>query len=325
MSPTVYTARTADGHFVAFWKEGDDTIAYFQPDSYYQRHFRKSLAEWGAQRASYLSRDNDFDQHEDIVNAAWHYHGMEAGPLVRAGAAPSKMEPGIFYPRIWRGGYDQNGLQVYNVIDPRQVYGYKHVQSIVAASSLFDYLLEIFRYIEPSEENKKSFGHKTRELLILVCTEVESAWRAVLVENSENQKANYTTNDYVRVKEPLNLDRWAVGLFNYPNLPPFRPFEGWDPESATKSLPWYDAYNAVKHDREAQFSQATLENLLNATAALHIMQLAQWGPETYSRWHGNESSPFGLIAWPEYPVSEMYIPALDEPHGLVPGRYFSAP
>ena len=50
-----------------------------------------------------------------------------------------------------------------------------------------------------------------------------------------------------------------------PRLPSCRdmgelaPFALWEEARPTGSLAWYDAYNAVKHDRERNFSRATLE------------------------------------------------------------------
>jgi hypothetical protein len=35
-------------------------------------------------------------------------------------------------------------------------------------------------YVEPTEELLNAFGHKTRQLLILACTEVETYWKYYL-------------------------------------------------------------------------------------------------------------------------------------------------
>jgi hypothetical protein len=98
-----------------------------------------------------------------------------------------------------------------------------------------------------------------------------------------------------------------VALKDYPDLGQFSPFYSWKRSCPTKSLSWYDAYNAVKHHREERFKLATLGNLIDAAAALHIMQSAQFGPEMYHRFFGNEESPFHTVKYPIYDLSDIYI------------------
>jgi hypothetical protein len=63
-------------------------------------------------------------------------------------------------------------------------------------------------------------------------------------------------------------------------------------------------------------------NLLNAMAALHIMQTAQWGPEVYNIFHNNRFSPFELIKYPIYNSNELYMPSIDESRSLNAALYF---
>jgi hypothetical protein len=58
---------------------------------------------------------------------------------------------------------------------------------------------------------------------------------------------------------------------------------GWTSSSPTQSLPWYQAYNNVKHDREAHFKEATLVNALRSVAACAVMLAAQFGIEALNR------------------------------------------
>jgi hypothetical protein len=109
----------------------------------------------------------------------------------------------------------------------------------LAASSIFDALELLFRYVEPANENRFVFGHKIREVLILTCTEVETAWRCVLEAISTKKKYSYTTKDYSSLVEPMRLKEWSVALKDYPDFGLFSPFYSWDQSRATKSLPWY--------------------------------------------------------------------------------------
>jgi hypothetical protein len=54
----------------------------------------------------------------------------------------------------------------------------------------------------------------------------------------------------------------------------YQPFEGWGEPSS--SLPWYQAYNRVKHSRHANFAHANLGNLVQAACALAVVYSAQF-------------------------------------------------
>ena len=102
----------------------------------------------------------------------------------------------------------------------------------------------------------------------------------------------------------------------------FTPFYSWDQSQATKSLPWYDAYNAVKHHREERFKLANLGHLIDAAASLHIMQSAQFGPEMYHRFFGNERSPFYTIKNPVHDLSDIYVPDFIDESEFSAEQYF---
>jgi hypothetical protein len=75
----------------------------------------------------------------------------------------------------------------------------------------------------------------------------------------------------------MRLDEYQLELVSHPDYGPIAPFVGWVAGSATKSLPWYEAYNATKHDRESCLDRATISAVVNAVAAAHIMIAGQFG------------------------------------------------
>jgi len=285
-----------------------------------QKDMKITLDEWMETKKSY-GESSDVGRYNDVVNAAWQCLGY-MHPINKNNVKRLNAELGRYFPRIWRGVYDLGPYYCYNNIDARRIYSGVYIGANVAASSIFDAVEKLFLYVEPSKENLPAFGHKIREALILSCTEVESAWRSVLEANSAKKKASYTTNDYHRLVEPLCLKKWAVSLRDYPDLGNFSPFSSWDKSNPTKSLPWYDAYNAVKHHREERFKQASLESLINSAAALHIMQAAQWGPDIYDRFFGNEKSPFYTVSHPLHDLSDIYVPDFVGGNGMSPKSYF---
>ena len=268
------------------------------------------------------SAPNDLGHYDEVVNAAWQRTGFR-NAIVKSSAQKLQTRIGTYHPRIWRGMFDPRKMHCYNAVDARSVYGNEYIRTNIAASSLFDQMQDLFRYVEPSAVNMEAFGNKIRELLILTCTEVEAGWRAVLDENSVTPKDRYTTGDYVRVAEPLRLSEWEVALRDYPDAGTFAPFKNWSSPETTQSIPWYEAYNAVKHHREAQFSQASLRNLIDAVAAVHILQAAEWGPEMYDRFFGANSSPFWTKRHPVYELGALYVPTIDGKADVSPVCYFA--
>ena len=120
----------------------------------------------------------------------------------------SECPQGIYYKRIWRPYWP--GPIYRSVSQARD--GEKISESMVALRILFNKLEELFETIEPGQDNLSAYGHKTREVLLLACMEVESSWTAVLKENGYPQRPTWNTNDYVKLLGPMFLDGYKVSL-----------------------------------------------------------------------------------------------------------------
>jgi hypothetical protein len=187
-----------------------------------------------------------------------------------ASISKTAMEPGKHYPRIYRP-WGEGPLQM------PEVNNREWLSSVQAVKNLLWALDNQFRYLEPHPKNKDAFGHELRQLLILACTEVESSCKAVLKANNYSTPGNWATRDYVKLMGPLRLREWDAYLQFHPEYPTIAPFATWNDASPTQSLPWYDAYNAVKHDREDNFQRATLEHVISAMSAAYVLVVAQFG------------------------------------------------
>jgi hypothetical protein len=171
-------------------------------------------------------------------------------------------------------------------------------------ASLRQLLERIFRYVHPEGPNLESYGHETRNLLILACTEVEASFQAILNANGY-PKTRLTTTDYVLLKDAMKLDAYGFGLPSYPWLSTIKPFESWSSSAPTQSLFWYNAYNNVKHNREDHFSEATLTAAVNAVCACAILVRSQFGFNAFGRGNGLDEF-FVLESGPEWRFSEVY-------------------
>ena len=138
-------------------------------------------------------------------------------------------------------------------------------------------LESIFKTVAPDKNNLEVFGHSIRNLLILACTEVDCLLKDIFININGAKEGLYSTKDYVSLLPLLRLNEYEVSFCHYPSLGTFNPFLNWDKAKPTKSVPWYDAYNAVKHDREQAFNQATLKNCICAVVAVGIILAAIYG------------------------------------------------
>ena len=183
-----------------------------------------------------------------------------------------RLPPDQFHRRIARPviGVDQGFYSPINMEDR------DFIQNSIGQLTIFCRDLDqICRTVHPVPYNFGAYGHDIRNLLILACTEIEAQWKGVLRENG---KKGRRTEDYVLLKEPLKLGEYAIQFRRYPWLPEFKPFVGWGNTASTSAdIPWYAAYNSVKHDRENSFQSGNIETLFNAIAACAIMLVAQFG------------------------------------------------
>lgn len=188
---------------------------------------------------------------------------------------PAKNLPGEVTSGVWRPGlsFHSKLQQALNINEHDQ----RAAEQILKI--LLDKLEELFLYIEPDQMGLNAYGHKTRELLLLACTEVENAWRQYMdLANHTPSRKDYTTNDYVKLCQPLFLSEYEVKLKPYKNVQSIRPFDSWSSSEPTNSLSWYVSYNKTKHDRAKYFSEATLWNCIQAIAANIVLFCVRYSP-----------------------------------------------
>lgn len=225
---------------------------------------------------------------------------------------------GEYYPRIHRPVYYLTsspgkkigplfGIEMSHSMIPHDVASVSETK--VQLQILVSKLDEIFRYIKPVKANEEVFGHEIRSLLILACTEFEAQCKGVLRANGVKEKRT-NTNDYVVLEEVMKLRGYKVRLVRHSDIGDRQPFQHWSknsPKGTTKSLPWYNAYNLTKHNRESEFHKAKLVHVLDAIAACFVMFWAQYGPTNNTlsitgKWGGD----VGLVQSPRWSRSLCY-------------------
>lgn len=220
------------------------------------------------------------------------------GPLDWQVAA-MELGPGEYYPRMARPSqYKPTERADYH--PETQALRREYVNQMGQIASLIQKLGEICRYVHAEGPTLQSYGHEIRNLLILASTEVENQWRSIFEANGAKAR---TRRDYVKLQTAMKLAEYAIVCNHYPWLQPLRPFAGWSAQE-DGDLPWYDAYNAVKHHREANFAQGTLEAALNAVAGCAILACAQFGARNPLQ---AMEGFFSLFETPEWAFTEVYV------------------
>ncbi len=160
-------------------------------------------------------------------------------------------------------------------------------------------ILKLFQYIEPADQNHFTYSFRIHELLMKICVEVETNFKAILQENTftptyKNGKragtnrpsTDWNINDFMLINKTHHLDKYIIELPVWNGQSNIRrPFEKWH---NNEMLPWYKAYNSSKHDRINNFTEANFEHLIDAFCGLFALLSSQFrldsfepGPDYY--------------------------------------------
>jgi len=147
-------------------------------------------------------------------------------------------------------------------------------------------LQDLFDYVEPADKNLSCYSYRIHALLLRACVEVEANCKAILKENGYTKKnkkgedVDMNMGDYKKINFTHRLSSYQVMVPYWNGNKNIRsPFSSW---ATGDSLPWYDAYNATKHDRLAEFKEATFEHLIDACCGVLVILSAQFHREDFS-------------------------------------------
>ncbi|SDC46584.1 hypothetical protein [Ruegeria marina] len=217
-----------------------------------------------------------------------------------------EVEPGTVLRRMARNfmEYQHQPPSVYSNTDADYV---EFIQLIQEIELLIERLDAICRVISPIGRNLKSFGPQISEVHILSCVNIESQMKRILSENGYN-KDSYSTSDFVKLLVPMKLANYAVKFQRYHWIDAKKPFEAWDPEAPTKSLPWFDRYNSAKHDKGNVNYQPRLDDVFSSISALLAVTAAQFGATNTARFTSRMRDSVHFEGFPVWEQSQLYIP-----------------
>ena len=136
-------------------------------------------------------------------------------------------------------------------------------------------LIEISETLELDKANFAAFGPRILQLILAAGRELDVALKSfasiVAPESSANMRERPSMSDFKTMIADNALEQFATATVKILRsdilLSPWACVS----EHLEKSIPWWDAYNKVKHRRTSNYSKATLEVGLNLVAALFIV------------------------------------------------------
>ena len=163
-------------------------------------------------------------------------------------------------------------------------------------------------------------------MLLRAATEFETNCKRILESNGYRKRGknkNLTVKDYFKINQSSKLGNYVVFLISWsPKKKLLIPFKEWKDKKEWKdndcSLPWYQAYNNVKHDRHKEFPKASLENALCAIAAFYVILFSPFvfttgihstGRDCFVNWEEGTISTAGHIfevVPPRWTEEEVY-------------------
>lgn len=219
---------------------------------------------------------------------------------------PMNIPPGRYFRRMARPHHQHPG-DFPTPFHPGE-FAHERASASIQIAVLADRLRTCFQVVSPSERNFEAFGGEFRNILLLAATEVEAQWKAILRANgyaAQDPNPRWNTKDYYRLEAALRLTDYAIEFPEYPWIEPVAPFRGWNAENTTGSIPWYDAYNMVKHDREKYGDRATLIRSLQAVAAVVVIGVAQFGI-TFVRQAARWRDLFQVHEYPRWSIGDTH-------------------
>lgn len=125
------------------------------------------------------------------------------------------------------------------------------------------------KYVEVAKDNYSTYSIEYTSLLLSICSEIDVISKEICGFNQNDHKCIKDYFNIINVKFPDILKEKVAFSFASIELTPFL---NWKED---KSPFWWENYNDVKHGRLNNFMVGNLENVLNALAALYILERYQ--------------------------------------------------
>jgi hypothetical protein len=128
-------------------------------------------------------------------------------------------------------------------------------------------LENLSRYIDLREDNFATYSIETAKILMAASQEVDVLLKAICRHHKAKAESIGDYFDLMMKKHPAIFDA-KVRLVHHGLVR--APYKGW---TRTKPPGWWSANNKVKHERDTNFSSASLGNVIDAVSALLLANI----------------------------------------------------
>ena len=153
-----------------------------------------------------------------------------------------------------------------------QNIGYFVVNSYVTAE---DSLIDILRIIPYCPKHKSVWSPSLVTILLETCNQLDSLWKFTAKQSRcvTKRERDLKITDYFQYFGEYVAPRWVIFWGEEPiQISPFEKWRKSPPFTKDKyeKLPWWEAYNDIKHNRLKNKTVATLEVAVTAMAVLYV-------------------------------------------------------
>lgn len=157
--------------------------------------------------------------------------------------------------------------------------------------------IETMDFVEIAPQNYGSFSNHYAMIIQATGAELDSFFKIfcgipAIDHSTIADYANRVPQDWPKIRDQkIEVKGTTIVL---------QPFKDWDAARAKQSLPWWVAFDNIKHSRDQNMTDANQENALNILAALYMLEMKELNlicdgkepdiPE-------NESKLFELEGW----------------------------
>ncbi len=126
----------------------------------------------------------------------------------------------------------------------------------------------VLEYVELDNANYSTYSRRIEKLILQIGSEFDNVSREICGLQSVDRTSicdyyNYYTSNF----NNITVSKVIAGDVQ------LTPFDGWNSTAPGETLAFWKAYNSIKHDRIANYKEASLKNALNAMAALFCVEM----------------------------------------------------
>jgi hypothetical protein len=129
-------------------------------------------------------------------------------------------------------------------------------------------LIDFLQLVPYDIHNKTVWSPKLVTIILEACSQLDSLYKSEANLSKYLKSKRLDIKDYFKHFGDRVSSQWLVFWGQEPEI--LKPFESWLNVNEYQSLPWWDVYNNLKHDRLLHHGEATLECAVSSLAGLFI-------------------------------------------------------